>query len=290
MLERRVATGAGGRRGPLARPLPRAVRVPLDVAREALLMVGLYGLYKFARFLIRGHSGTAFSNARAVIRFERLWGITNEAHLQELILDKPTLARFFNQYYVLAHFTVISVFLLWLVVLHHEGYRRVRRVLVLVTAMGLLVHIAFPLAPPRMFPDMGWVDTGRVFGPAGYGEHGVFDGVANQFAAMPSLHFGWSVLVAWGVWKYARRLRWVGGVHAGLTLSTIVLTANHYWMDSIVASVLLVLAFAIDARFFPPSPFHHDALEVTDLTDSRTLALDRATARAASSGARRTSA
>ena len=71
--------------------------------------------------------------------------------------------------------------------------------MVSITLAGLIVHLALPLAPPRMFPNLGFVDTARVFGPASYGAGSPYEGFANQFAAMPSLHFGWALVIAWAV-------------------------------------------------------------------------------------------
>ena len=91
-------------------------------------------------------------------------------------------------------------------------------------ASALVIHVLYPLAPPRKYADLGFVDTARLLGPNSYGKGNVFGGVANQFAAMPSLHFGWAVLVAWGVIHYTRRrVRWLAVLHPTLTLAAVVL-------------------------------------------------------------------
>jgi len=67
--------------------------------------------------------------------------------------------------------------------------------------------------------------------------------VANQFAAMPSLHFGWAVLVAVGIIRVARTpLRWLWIAHPVITLLVIVGTGNHYWLDAAVAGGLIILS------------------------------------------------
>jgi hypothetical protein len=96
-----------------------------------------------------------------------------------------------------------------------------------------------------MLPDMGFIDTGRLFGPSPYGD--TSKGLANQFAAMPSLHFGWALLVAWGAAKFStspwRRLLIL---HPLLTLAAIIITANHYWLDAAVALCIFLAALNID--------------------------------------------
>jgi hypothetical protein len=124
-------------------------------------------------------------------------------------------------------------------------YFWVRRALILLTASALVVHVLFPLAPPRMRPDLGFVDTGALFGPNVYGppEGG---SIANQFAAMPSLHIGWAVLVALGLIVATRsRWRWLWVAHPILTILVVVGTANHWWLDGAVAIVLLAAALAV---------------------------------------------
>ncbi|CAM5624664.1 hypothetical protein [Streptomyces afghaniensis 772] [Streptomyces afghaniensis] len=119
-----------------------------------------------------------------------------------------------------------------------------RRVLAAVTAAALVLHLLFPLAPPRMLAATGLVDTARAYGPSVYGSPAT-DSLSNQFAAMPSLHFGWALMVAVGLIVATRsRWRWLWLLHPLLTLPVIVGTANHYWLDSIVATALLGLALA----------------------------------------------
>jgi hypothetical protein len=152
-------------------------------------------------------------------------------------------------YYLFAHVVVTAAAFLWLYVRHPQGYRRFRNVMVVITLAGMFVHLVLPLAPPRMFPHLGFVDTAKVFGPASYGAGSPYKGFANQFAAMPSLHFGWALVIAWAVVVAAgihSRWRYLVILHPVLTLAAIVLTANHYWLDAVVATILFGAALAVD--------------------------------------------
>ncbi len=216
--------------------------------REVALLGSLLVCYRMVRYVIRGEVTDAFANARRVIDVERATGMFNEAHLQSLVLSSEQLVRFLNTYYFYAHFTVIIAFLLWMYSWRPDGYAACRRVLIAVSMTGMLIHVLYPLAPPRMFPEAGFVDTGALIGPSPYSADR-FGGLANQFAAMPSLHFGWSVLVAYGVIRWSKsRLRLLVVIHPILTLAAIVMTANHYFMDAAVASALLLIAAAMDSR------------------------------------------
>jgi hypothetical protein len=119
--------------------------------------------------------------------------------------------------------------------------------MVVITLTGMAGHLLMPLAPPRMFPHLGFVDTAKTFGPASYGAGSPYKGFANQFAAMPSLHFGWALVIAWAVLIATRsRWRYLVLLHPVLTLAAIVLTANHYWLDAFAATVLFAFALGVD--------------------------------------------
>jgi hypothetical protein len=217
------------------------------LVRELALVVALLLLYKYARFLGKDHVDAALRNARDVIGIERALGLFSEARLQDLVLSDTGVIRFLNAYYLVAHVVVTAAAFVWLYVRHPPAYRRFRNVMVVVTTTGMLGHLLMPLAPPRMFPHLGFVDTARTFGPASYGAGSPYKGFANQFAAMPSLHFGWALVIAWAV-LLATRSRWRSLVilHPVVTLAAIVLTANHYWLDAVAATVLFAFALGVD--------------------------------------------
>jgi hypothetical protein len=214
---------------------------------EILICATLLLIYKAARLLAEGDVATALAHAHEVVHIERALGVFNEASVQAVALKSVPVIKSLNIYYLYAHFTVTIACLVWLYVKKPLGYLSVRRVLVVVTALGLVGHALYPLAPPRMLNGFGFVDTARVFGPNSYGEHGAYGNLANQFAAMPSLHFAWAVIVAWGIWKFARsRWRYLVFLHPLATLAAIVLTANHYWLDAFIGLLLVPIGIAAD--------------------------------------------
>jgi hypothetical protein len=215
-------------------------------AREIALLAVLFAGYKLTRHEVGGRIDIAFANARRVIHLEDLFHVGFEAPLQRFFLHSRSVVVALNRYYVSMHFSTMLVFLVWLFVTHRDAYARIRRILVMTTGVALVAHIAFPLAPPRMMP--GFVDTMAVFGPDAYGSARIAS-LANQYAAMPSVHFAWSLIVAYGVIHAARpRLRRVAVIHPALTLLAILVTANHYWLDAGVAGAVLAVAFVVDAR------------------------------------------
>ena len=133
------------------------------------------------------------SPSRSVIRLESWLGLPFEDNLQGWLLDHPTLIRMLNHYYILFHFPTAIALLLWLYLRHPDRYLPFRNLMAVVTFAALVIHLVFPLAPPRMMT--GFVDTMREFGPNIYPKN-ILDGAANQIAAMPSLHFGWALIAA----------------------------------------------------------------------------------------------
>lgn len=219
---------------------------------EIALVFALLTFYRYTRFLAREQTGSAFANARHVLRLEEQLGIANERSLQRAALDHLWLIKGLNRYYVSVHFPATVGFLVYMYVRAPGPYRRLRRLFVGVTAMALAIHVLFPLAPPRMLP--GFVDTISRYGPAIYQRSDVAE-TANQFAAMPSLHFGWAVLVAYGVVRYTRHnWRYAAVAHPVLILVAIVLTANHYWLDAVVAGLLVLGAMAVSRALARTDP------------------------------------
>jgi hypothetical protein len=208
-----------------------------DPVRELLLVGSLFLAYKFGRVLIAGHVDEAYAGAARVWDLERALRLPSEAAVQGTVLGTEWLVRSANLYYAWVHFPVTAAVLLWTYLRRPDLYRWARTRLAVLTAAAFAVHVLVPLAPPRL-AVAGMVDTGQTVGPGVYGASTA--AFANQFAAMPSLHVGWAALVAVVMVMGLRgRVRWLWPVYPVLTLLVVVVTANHYWLDAVVALLLL---------------------------------------------------
>ncbi|WKV70341.1 phosphatase PAP2 family protein [Streptomyces sp. PCS3-D2] len=233
---------------------PRAARRRL--IRELLLVAGFFIVYKAGRLLSTDRTDEAFRNADRIWDAERLLHLPGEGAVQRLLLHGDALVITANTYYAAVHFPATALFLVWLYIRRPAHYLWTRRVLAVLTGAALVLHLAYPLAPPRMLPTAGLVDTGQVYGPSVYRAAPDTDTLANQFAAMPSLHFGWALMLAIGVIVATRgakgaksspwRMLWL--LHPLVTLLVIVGTANHYWLDAAVAAALLGIALLVVPR------------------------------------------
>ncbi|MFG2052584.1 phosphatase PAP2 family protein [Micromonospora sp. NPDC048930] len=217
-------------------------------ARELALVATLFLAYKVGRVAAAGRESTALTNGEWVWRLERLLRLPGEAAVQQPLLDHHLLIRLANSYYAYVHFPATAICLVWLYARRPADYRWLRQALAVLTAAALALHVLFPLAPPRMTALTGLVDTGSRYGPAVYGSPAA-DTLSNQYAAMPSLHVGWALAVAVAlVAGTAGRLRWLWLAHPLVTLLVVVATGNHYWLDGVVAAVLLALILAVLPR------------------------------------------
>jgi hypothetical protein len=216
---------------------------------EILLVAVLFIAYKIGRVAADGHVGEALANAQHVWDLERLLHLPSEHWLQQTVISHEWLIKTANCYYAYVHFPATAASLIWLYIWRRDHYVPTRRLLAWLTAAALVVHLLFPLAPPRMLTAVGMIDTGHVFGPAVYGPPSS-DTLSNQFAAMPSLHVGWALAIAIALIGATRgRWRWLWLAHPAITLLVVVVTGNHYWLDAIVATALLgLVAWALPSR------------------------------------------
>ncbi len=225
-----------------ARPSSRPFEVIRDLVIEVVLLGLMFAVYELGRHLADAEAGEATAHARDVWRLERWLHVPSEATIQHAVLGHLDIARLANLYYVGVHFPVTFAVLAWLFVWHRSEYLRVRTELIIATAIALVIHINYPLAPPRLVPGFGLVDTMVTVGPSAY-PSSTSSGFANQFAAMPSLHVGWAVLLAIAVIRvYRSRWRWAALLYPAATWSVVVITGNHYILDGVIGTLIVLVA------------------------------------------------
>ena len=217
--------------------------------------VGLfYGLY----WLVRNRQGTdvqateqALTNAKRIIRAEEFLGIFHEGPIQKAFLGSRLLIQSLNTYYGTFHFVVTIAAMLWCFNRMPKRYPSIRNGLAIMTGLALFGFAFFPLMPPRLIPSpWHFVDTLKDFGGPWSFHSGPISKVSNQFAAMPSLHFGWSSWCAATFWPWARNIgrKLVLLAYPSLTLFAIVVTANHWFLDALGGLVVFVVGMWLGAK------------------------------------------
>ncbi|MEO7555043.1 MAG: phosphatase PAP2 family protein [Acidimicrobiales bacterium] len=212
-------------------------------ARELSLVLALYAVWQWAHRQAVTQVVGARDHALWLYDLQHRLHIPDEIALQDVVLPHDWLIQALNAYYALVHVPALIALLIWLFFRHRDRYPWVRNTLALLTA-GCLFLQTIPLAPPRMFPELGFVDTGLLYDQSVYGRGG--SGISNQLAAMPSVHVGWALLVGLAAIVISpSRWRWLALLHPVLTVVSVTGTANHWYGDGIVAGMILVVALAI---------------------------------------------
>ena len=220
------------------------IRRVLSHVRELAIIAGAYWAYMYTRSLVfQDFEATALANASTIISLEKSVGFFWEPGWQSwAISSAKNMVVFFNWAYIVTFWPIILTtgFVLYLV--NRQRYRFYRNIVLLSFAFAIVGFMVFPLAPPRMIADH-FVDTIKAFGPAFYASRELAN-FYNPYAAMPSLHFGWTLM--FGVLFLRTHNRWLkilGVLYPMLTLVAITITANHYIMDAVGAVLLMVVAF-----------------------------------------------
>lgn len=234
--------------------LPRArllVRSHLEKAwplvLEICLVVAVYELYTTARWEVAGDQATAVRHGLAVLQLEQHLGIAWERWLQDAALRAPPLTWLGNICYVALHRPFLVTAALIVFARDRECFRRMRTAFALSCAFGLLVFWLLPVAPPRLLPDAGFVDTLKRDWPSASYQTGAR---VNEFAAIPSFHVGWNVLAVWSLLQVTsnRRLRVLLAAVPALMLMTVVVTANHYLLDAVAGVLIIAVCYVVASK------------------------------------------
>jgi hypothetical protein len=215
------------------------------VLRELAIIFSLYALWLFAGEHADLHITGAIDRARWLWDVEKWLPLPSELTVQHWALHSTLFVRFLNLYYATAHIPSLIVFLIWLFAFHRPSYPRIRNVIAVLTLSCLAIQL-IPLAPPRLTPGLGFIDTPARYGPAVYPPIG--HSGPDQFSAMPSVHIAWATVIVLSVILVSRsRWRWLALLHLLLTFTAVVATGNHWWLDGFVSWGVLAFAFAVEA-------------------------------------------
>jgi hypothetical protein len=210
------------------------------LAKECAVVLGLYAVWQRIGTLAVTKVTGAVGHAMSIWYVERFLHFPSEVRVQRAVLPFPLVVRALNAYYAIAHVPALIIFLIWLFIRHRDRYSWWRNTGALLTGVSLVIQM-IPVAPPRLVPGLGFVDTAVQYRQSVYGPAGI--SVAPQLAAMPSVHVAWAVFIAAAVIACSTSpWRWLVLAHAALTVTAVVATANHWWLDAVAGATLLPLA------------------------------------------------
>ncbi len=208
-------------------------RGPLDFLLQLAIWFGFGFAYQIARGIAdREQVAQAFANGRTIIDFERWMHGMIELDLQGWALRSDALMHALNWTYWLSQFAVVGLALLWIYFWRNNSFRGVRNWLIAANLIGLVGYVLMPTAPPRMFPEWGFIDSLADSAALNHGT-GFIQLAANPYAAMPSLHGADALIIGismYGLvksrWAKALWLLWPAWVWFA-----VMATANHFWLD-----------------------------------------------------------
>ena len=231
-----------GGRGCVLRWLAERHSLPVELAA----VVALYALYETSRGLVAGDSATAVRNARTIASIERGLHVFGEVHVQHAAWAVPGLIGTLGVLYLTLHLVVTGVYLLWLHRRRPAAFPVVRTALLGASLLALVGFLAFPTAPPRL-AALGVADT------ISHGSlnlnHGLVSALYNPYAAVPSMHICYAVIVGASLFRYGGRpvLRVLGLVYPVLQLLVIVATGNHFFFDAATGAAVAAVSISAAA-------------------------------------------
>ena len=206
---------------------------------EAVVVVGAFLIYFVIRGAVVDRAGEAVASGIDLIELEQQLGIYWELEMQSWILDHFWLIKLMNWIYFWGHMPLVIAVAVWLYGWHRKAYFVTRNAFLASGAIGLVIYWLFPVAPPRLIPFAGFIDTMAAFDRVGYNAQEA-KAFVNPYAAVPSLHFGWSLLLGAVVaWVSRHPLTFVlAGAWPVAMFFSIVMTGNHFILDAVAGSVV----------------------------------------------------
>ena len=217
-------------------------------AAQVLLFVVADLLYEAVRGLVVGRPSAAFAHAHAIVRLERGLGIYVEPAIQRHLIGHPAVLQVANWLYLNVQFTANAAFLAFVYLQRHAAYARARNALFIAMGVALVVHLLLPVAPPRLLPGDGFVDTVKTIAHVDQ-DTGAVGAMVNPYAAVPSMHVCFALIVGWTGMHLAahRAVAAAWAAYPLLVVVVVVVTANHFIFDAVTGGCAAAVAVALAA-------------------------------------------
>jgi PAP2 superfamily len=223
-------------RAPRLRWLPKG-------GSDALLQLSLFVmadiLYETVRGLSESSAAVAFNNARSIVEVEQSTGLFFEQGLQAWAMGQRVLIDMANFMYVNSHFVMTTTVLVWLYLRHNERFYFVRNMFMVAMGLALVGYLLMPTAPPRFFPELGFVDTIAYYVNVQH-DSGLVALFFNPYAAVPSMHVAFALLISIPtmliVRSRAAKVLWA--MYPVLVTFVVLVTGNHWFLDAVAGAVV----------------------------------------------------
>jgi membrane-associated phospholipid phosphatase len=219
-----------------------------DLGRQIGLLLVVDLAYETVRGVADGQKATAFAHGQQIIEAERATGSFFEPDLQALLLPANWLIDFANQIYMNSQFAVVLGFFFWLYFFRNESFYFVRNMFAVAMGLALIGYGLYPTAPPRLYPEYGFVDTINDFSSVNH-DSALAKLFINPYAAVPSMHCAFSLMIGTTGFQLVRShfMKAVWVAWPLLVAWVVIVTGNHYWVD-VVLGWGVALGAALIAR------------------------------------------
>jgi hypothetical protein len=235
-----------------ARFLPKGWR---DLLIQLLLFCGAYWLYRLVRGFTDGQVALAFEHARELIRLEQGLGLFVEPAVHTWAEGTSWVMDGASWMYVNSHFAITTVTLAFIYLRRNASFYFIRNMFMVAMGIALVLYAAYPTAPPRFMPEWGFRDSVAAFTGL-TAQDSSANALYNPFAAVPSMHVAFALMLALPMAQMARRASakalWLA--YPWVVTFVVVATANHWWFDAFTGAVvagLAALAAVLCARWRP---------------------------------------
>lgn len=232
--------------------LPRGLG---DAGLQLFLFFAAYNGYQVVRGLSEGREAIALANAERLVDVQRSLGTFFEPSFQQTLLDYDWLINLANFLYMNTHFVVTTSFIAWLYLFRNDHFYFVRNMFMVAMGIALIGYALYPTAPPRLMPEFGFTDTIAVYTGVAQ-DAGTLSLLVNQYAAVPSMHIAFSLMVAAPAMRLAGHpvARALWSAYPLLVFFVIVVTANHFWLDAAAGAAVACGAAAIATQLARARP------------------------------------
>jgi membrane-associated phospholipid phosphatase len=222
---------------------------------DAFKQIGLFVLadlcYETVRGVAEGNKAVAFANGQAVIDFEKATGTFFEPGIQSALIGQQWVIDAANFAYMNTHFVITTAFLVWLYLYRNSAFYFVRNMFLVAMALALVGYALVPTAPPRLFPEYGFVDTINDFSSVNH-DSALVKMFVNPYAAIPSMHAAFALMI--GIPGFllcrTRAAKAFWAAYPLIVVWVVVVTGNHFWIDAAAGALVAGCSALVAQRLF----------------------------------------
>jgi len=214
-----------------------------DLGRQIGLLILVDLAYETVRGIADGQRAVAFAHGQQVIDFQQATHTFFEPDVQGFFLQWNWLVDFANQVYMNSQFAVVIAFFFWLYMFRNDSFYFVRNMFMVSMGLALIGYVLYPTAPPRLFPEYGFVDTINDFSNVNH-DSALVKVFINPYAAVPSMHCAFALMVGLTAARLSRHwyTRTLWAMWPALVIWVVIVTGNHYWVDAALGALVALLS------------------------------------------------